>query len=270
MRSMEDTALLIRPPREEASSSSAEAACTLRARWARHAEDVEAAQALRHRVFCDEMGAVLRPPPGTPAGLDADEFDHFCEHLIVTASSADAGERVVGTYRVLTPDAARMVGRLYADDEFDLSALAPLRPRMAELGRSCVDPQWRTGSVILMLWGQLVSFMTRNDLDLMIGCASVPMRDGGHLAASLWNRLRARHLAPAPWQVAPRLALPVEQLRGDLEVEPPPLIKGYLACGARLLGAPAWDADFGTADLPMMLDLKDLPGAYRRRFLRPA
>ena len=100
----------------------------------------------------------------------------------------------------------------------------------------------------------------------MIGCASVGMRDGGHVAASLWEQLRHTHLAPIECQVHARLPLPVHELRSDLAVEPPPLIKGYLRCGARLLGAPAWDPDFGTADLPMMLRIADLPLRYRRHF----
>jgi putative hemolysin len=137
---------------------------------------------------------------------------------------------------------------------------------MAELGRSCIDPRWRTGGVILLLWTQLLQFMQRNRLDLMIGCASVPMHDGGHAAASLWEQLRSTHLAPEQRLVQPRLPLPLQQLRSDLPVQPPALIKGYLACGARVLGAPAWDPDFGCADLPMMLDLADLPASYRRRF----
>jgi putative hemolysin len=109
--------------------------------------------------------------------------------------------------------------------------------------------------------------MQRNRLQTMLGCASVGMRDGGHLAASLWHRLRQTHSAAGQWHVRPRLPLPVDGLRTDLPVEPPPLIKGYLRCGARVLGAPAWDPDFNTADLPLMLRVEDLPERYRRHFL---
>jgi putative hemolysin len=197
-----------------------------------------------------------------------DAFDAHCEHLLVrTAETAHAPARVVGTYRVLTPAAARRAGGLYSDGEFDLGALDALRPRIAELGRSCTDPAFRTGGAILMLWAALADFMRRNALDVTVGCASVPLLDGGHHAASLWQRLRHRHLARGGLCARPRLPLPVEWLRGDLEVEPPALIKGYLKCGGRLLGPPAWDPDFGTADLPMMMCLDDLPPAYRRRFL---
>jgi putative hemolysin len=93
------------------------------------------------------------------------------------------------------------------------------------------------------------------------------MRDGGHVAASLWAQLRRTHPAPIHWQVTPRLALPVDELRNDLPVEAPALIKGDLRCGAKVLGAPAWDPDFNTADLPMLLRIEDLPARYRRHFL---
>lgn len=243
-----------------------DAAPRLEVAWARHADEVADAQRLRWRVFAGEMGARLTPPPGTAAGLDADLFDPFCEHLLVrTRPAGDEPGRVVGTYRVLTPEAARRVGGLYTDGEFDLVRLQALRPRMAELGRSCVDPAFRHGGVILMLWASLVAFMQANGLDLAIGCASVPMRDGGHAAASLWQSLSREHLAAEDWRVTPRLPLPVQDLQRDLPVEPPPLVKGYLRCGARLLGAPAWDPDFGVADLPLMLRLTDMPAAYRRR-----
>ena len=239
----------------------------LLASWARHDEEVRDAQRLRYRVFAEEMGASLPAHANVPAGLDVDRFDEYCEHLIVrTAETDKAPSEVVGTYRVLTPAGAHQAGCLYSDGEFDLTTLDPYRHHLAELGRSCIAASWRTGGVIMLLWTELVHFMTRNHLHKMVGCASVGMRDGGHVAASLWEQLRHTHLSEPGLRVTPRLPLPVEELRCDLQVEPPPLIKGYLKCGAKVLGAPAWDPDFGTADLPMMLDLKDLPASYRRRF----
>jgi len=240
-------------------------AAGLRAAWARDETDLRAAQRLRHRVFVGEMGAQPRLPRGTPAGHDADVFDPFCEHLLVRSvdGNGDPGE-VVGTYRVLTPDAARRAGGYYCDAEFDLTRLRSLRPRLAELGRACVAPGWRDGGVILALWGALADFLARNRFDHAIGCASVSMRDGGHQAASLWARLAQTHPAPIEWQVRPRLPLPVAALDRGLEVPTPALIKGYLRCGARVLGAPAWDPDFGAADLPLLVRTADLPARYRR------
>jgi putative hemolysin len=235
--------------------------------WATEQSEVRLAQRLRYSVFVEEMGARLSVPKGSPAGHDIDIFDDHCEHLLLRANGTD-GEPgpVIGTYRVLTPAAAKRVGGLYSETEFDLMRLRPLRARMVELGRSCVHPDWRSGGAILAMWAALADFMQRNQLDSMVGCASVAMRDGGHVAASLWEQLRQTHLAPIEWQVRPRLPLPVEQLRRDLPVDAPPLIKGYLRCGAKVLGPPAWDPEFNTADLPMLMRLEDLPARYRKHF----
>ncbi|BEP35328.1 GNAT family N-acetyltransferase [Variovorax sp. V59] len=233
--------------------------------WARHLDDVRAAQRLRHEVFVGEMGARVSTPL---AGHDIDLFDDFCEHLLVREERTG---QVIGTYRVLTPAQARRVGSTYSDTEFDLTRLRDLRERMVELGRSCVHPDHRQGGVILALWGALAGFMHSNKLDTMIGCASIPMSHNGvtsgDAAASIWRQLSASHMAPIQYQVQPRLPLPVERLDGALDVEPPALIKGYLRLGAKVLGAPAWDPDFNTADLPMLMRIDDLPPRYRKHFL---
>lgn len=243
----------------------------LQAMWADSAEDVREAQRLRYEVFALEMGARLAVPAGTPPAHDADRFDDFCAHLLLRATTpfGDTGE-VVGTYRVLTPDAARRAGGYYSETEFDLTRLAPMRARMAELGRSCIHPAWRTGGTILALWRALGEFMLRQGLDVAFGCASVGSSDGGHCAASLWQRLSASHLAPPERRVRPLQPLRMASMRHDLEVETPALIKGYLRCGAELLGPPAWDPDFNTADLPMLMTLAGLPQRHRRHFLAAA
>lgn len=244
------------------------AAQPLQSAWASTQDEVREAQRLRHDVFALEMGAHLTPPPGAPPGHDADLFDPYCEHLLVRApTDDDAAGMIIGTCRVLTPDAACRIGGLYSDTEFDLTRLRPLRHRMLELGRCCVHADWRAGAVMLVLWSALGDFMTRHRLDTLIGCASVSIRDGGHVAASLWQRLRVTHLAPIEQQVRPRLALPVDERDHGLDVEVPALIKGYLRCGAMVLGPPAWDPDFNTADLPLIMQLGHLPARHRRHFL---
>lgn len=233
--------------------------------WARHLDEVRQAQRLRYQVFAQEMGARLDT---SLPGHDVDLFDNYCEHLLVR--DAISGE-VVGTYRLLTPAQACRVGSTYSDLEFDLTRLRDLRKRMVELGRSCVHPEYRQGGVIMALWGALAEFMVRNRLDTMIGCASIPMlhsgMPSGDAAASIWRQLKTSHLAPIEHHVRPRLPLPVERLDSSLTVEPPALIKGYLRLGAKVLGAPAWDPDFNTADLPMMMRINDLPARYQKHFL---
>ena len=233
--------------------------------WAKHQDEVREAQRLRFDVFATEMGAHLQTPLD---GHDIDLFDNYCEHLLVR----DVGtKRVVGTYRALTPVQAKRVGSTYSDTEFDLVRLRTLRPHMVELGRSCVHADYRQGGVIMALWGALAEFMVRNKLHTMIGCASIPMRHNGIIsgdaAASIWRQVKQTHLAPIELQVTPRLALPVDRLDDSLLIEPPALIKGYLRLGAKVLGAPAWDPDFNSADLPMLMRIADMPARYRKHFL---
>ena len=236
----------------------------IRVSWAQHEDEVRAAQKLRFAVFAGEMGATLscKVP-----GHDIDVFDDYCEHLLVRDVLT---EQVIGTYRVLTPAQAKRAGGTYSDTEFDLTRLRTIRERMVELGRSCVHPDHRHGGVILALWGALFEFMNRNQLDTMIGCASIPMLHNGmvsgDVAASIWSQVSASHMACVQYHVRPRLPLPVEQLDCHLPVEPPALIKGYLRLGAKVLGAPAWDPDFNSADLPMMMRVADMPARYRKHF----
>jgi putative hemolysin len=240
--------------------------------WARHQDEVREAQRLRYMVFAGEMGATL---PNKVPGHDVDIFDEYCEHLLVRDVSS---RQVIGTYRVLTPAQARRVGSTYSDTEFDLTRLRNLRERMVELGRSCVHRDHRHGGVIMALWGALGEFMVRNQLDTMIGCASIPMQcegaqspvGGGHIAASIWRQVKEKHLASVEFHVRPRLPLPIERLDDSLDVEAPALIRGYLRLGAKVLGPPAWDPDFNAADLPMMMRLADLPARYRKHFLESA
>jgi putative hemolysin len=229
--------------------------------WARHQDEVAEAQRLRYKVFAEEMGARLNTPV---AGLDIDLYDLYCEHLLIRDS---ATLEVIGTYRVLPPHKALEVGCLYSDSEFDLVRLRNLRHKMVEVGRSCVHADYRSGGVIMALWGGLGQYMQQHGYEIMLGCASVPMADGGHYAASLARILSSKHLTEAAYRVFPRLPLPIDALNSSLEVEPPPLLKGYMRIGAKICGAPAWDPDFNTADFLTMLQLSDINPRYAKHFL---
>jgi len=228
--------------------------------WASNVSEIKEAQRLRYKVFAEEMGAKL---PSNPENLDIDEFDAYCDHLLIRDQES---LMVVGTYRVLPPHKALEIGRLYSDSEFDLSRLDHLRPKLVELGRSCVHEDFRSGAVIMALWSGLAQYMQKHDYEIMLGCASIPMGDGGHFAASLYNSLNNDQMAPVENHAFPRLPLPLERLNGGLEVEPPPLIKGYLKLGAKICSAPAWDPDFNTADVLTMLRLSDINPRYAKHF----
>lgn len=227
---------------------------------ARNSSEVLEAQRLRHRIFAGEMGANL--PSRTP-GVDHDIYDPYCEHLIVRDRKSD---EVVGTYRILGPDNARQVG-YSSENEFDLTRLQHLRSRLVEVGRACVHPEYRNGATIGLLWSGLASYMVDRGYDYLFGCASISMADGGHAAARLYQRLAEDHLGPLEYRVFPRCPLPLAALQQDVTIDVPPLIKGYLRAGAWLCGQPAWDPDFNTADLPILLPMINASSAVARHNL---
>ena len=253
------------PQDQVGTNSTKNAKSAIEVSWAKHQDEVREAQRLRYDVFANEMGAKL---PVSLAGHDIDLFDDYCEHLLVRDTQTRA---VIGTYRMLTPAQGKRVGGTYTDTEFDLTRLRFMRERMVELGRSCVHAEHRHGGVILALWGALFEFMSRNQLDTMIGCASIPMLHNGMIsgdaAASVWRQLQNEALSSVEFHVRPRLPLPIDELNSQLDVAPPALIKGYIRLGAKVLGAPAWDPDFNTADLPMLMKINDMPPRYRKHFL---
>ena len=226
-------------------------------------EEIRAAQRLRHDVFAVEMGARLHTPI---PGLDIDEFDEYCDHLVVRD---DRTGETVGTYRMLPPHKAP--GRLYSDGEFDLTALAPLRDVIVETGRSCVHAEHRGGAVINLIWTGIARYLHLLGQRWLAGCASVPLHDGGFAAGAVWDVVRAKHLAPPLLRVTPRrpyaLALTPDVSRRDLLAAVPPLLRGYLRLGAWIGGEPAHDEDFGVADFFVLLSVDRVDPRYLRHFL---
>ena len=86
----------------------------------------------------------------------------------------------------------------------------------------------------------------------------------------MWGLRRYPPGAPTEMRVSPRLPRPVDQVDAQLDAEPPALIRRYLRLGAKVLGPPAWDPDFNTADLPLLMRLDELAPRFRRDFLRSA
>ena len=228
---------------------------------ARNPAEVAEAQSLRYKVFAEEMGAQI----SSTGGLDVDGFDAYCEHLLVRDSATN---QVVGTYRILNPNRASEAGGYYSAGEFDLSRLAHLFNNMVEVGRACAHQNYRNGGTITMLWAGLANYMQLHHYEYMIGCASVPMSDGGHMAASLYHKLKDDYLSPAEYRVFPHNPLPIHALKKDLQVACPPLIKGYMRLGAYICGEPAWDASFNTADMLVMLPLSKIQSRYASHFLK--
>ncbi|GAA4810310.1 GNAT family N-acetyltransferase [Streptomyces ziwulingensis] len=233
-------------------------------RLARDEEEVRAAQRLRHEVFAGELGALLSGPR---PGLDTDAFDAYCDHLLVRE---EATGQVVGTYRLLPPERAAVAGRLYSESEFDLSALDAIRPGLVEVGRSCVHPDHRDGTVIGLIWAGIARYMVDRGHEWLAGCCSLPLADGGTLAAGAWDRVRQRNLSPEEYRVRPLLPWvpdPAAPAAPAARTGLPALLRGYLRLGAWVCGEPAHDPDFGVADLYVLLPMSRIDQRYLRHFL---
>lgn len=223
-------------------------------------KEIKEVQRLRYKVFIDSMGLSNLT---NPDGIDRDEFDEYCDHLIVRESKT---LRVVGTYRVLSPNAAQKMGRYYSETEFDLSRLQHLRGGIAEAGRACIHPEYRGGAVLMMLWAGLAAYLKRERCQYLIGCASISLSDGGHNAAAICRELSQKELSPIEYRVTPHLPFPIEEMEQIIKPSIPPLLKGYLRAGAWVCGDPAWDPDFHCADLFLMLSIDKLDKRYAKHY----
>ena len=251
-------------------------------RMAQSAEDRIAACRLRFRVFNIELGEGLERSYET--GLDTDQFDDACEHLIVEDKQEDNPvRRIVGTYRMQTGMTAASHCGYYSEQEFHLAPYEPLRPGVLELGRASIDREHRTPEVLTLLWRGIAQYATDMGLRYLIGCSSLTSKDPAE-GWALYRQLEHFRVSPE-FETTPTAAYacPIEQQGIDAQPSPcspestaervsvkvPKLLKTYLAIGARIAAPPAWDREFGTIDFLTLLDLKLLSPAARSRFLAP-
>ncbi|MDX1874706.1 GNAT family N-acyltransferase [Mycolicibacterium sp. 120266] len=236
------------------------------------AGDIDAAQRLRHHVFTSEPGFTLTcTSPGFEAGLDADRFDQFCDHLLVRE---DTTGELVGCYRMLPPPGAIAAGSLYTATEFDVRALDTLRPSLVEMGRAVVRADHRNGAVVLLMWAGILAYLDRCGYDYVTGCVSVPTHPDGEEPGSGLRGVRdfvlRRHGAPAEYTVRPYRPVVIDGRTLD-EIDPPArvsvpaLMRGYLRLGAEVCGEPAHDPDFGVGDFPALLDKRKADVRYLKR-----
>ena len=230
-------------------------------RFAESPAEVLETQRLRYRIFAGELGATI---DGGDAQIDADQYDAYCRHL--TVREAGTG-RLVACTRILTDDQAALAGGFYSSGEFDLKMIDSLPGRVMEVGRTCVDAEYRSGAVIAVLWSGLADFIISQGFDYLFGCASIGLEDGGATAHALLEQVKAKHLAPHWQHVRPLIPLPAADARPTQKVRMPPLLKAYFSLGAKACGEPYWDRDFNCADVFVLVNVSDMHSRYARHFM---
>ena len=247
----------------------------LQVRLAETAADIDAAQALRFRVFYEKLGA--RPlPEMARRRRDADHFDGGCDHLLVLDHNRGTGaDAVVGTYRLIRKDAAARLGGLYSASEFDISPLVLHPGEILELGRSCVDASYRQRPAMQLLWSGIAAYVFYYDIALMFGCASLPGTDPDALAMPL-SYLHHHHQAPAALRPRARAERYVDMCRlercaidsAQAVSALPPLIKGYLRLGGFVGDGAVIDEQFNTVDVCVLVKTALVAAKYSRHYER--
>jgi putative hemolysin len=246
-------------------------------RLAEAAAETDAAQALRYRVFYEEMGA--RADAATAASRrDSDEFDAVADHLLVLDHDLGNGpESVVGSYRLIRRAAAQRIGRFYSESEYDIAPIIAWPGGILELGRSCVAPPYRTRGTLQLLWRGIAAYVFRYRIDLMFGCASLPGTDLDALAQQL-SYLHANHLAPPALRprALPERYITMDRMAVDAAaakaalIALPPLIKGYLRLGGFVGDGAVLDSQFNTTDVCVVVKTDLITDKYLRHYERTA
>ncbi len=247
----------------------------MEARIAGSEADIDASQALRYRVFFEEMSAKPSPEVRTRK-RDFDDFDSLCDHLLVIDHDKSEFEGVVvGTYRLLRRSTVPAKVGFYSADEYDISCLDAYPGEIMELGRSCVDAEHRTRPTMQLLWRAIAAYVFHYDVGLMFGCGSLSGTDPAEMALVL-SYLYHHHLAPPALRVT---ALPGRyidmRLMDETKIDPrralaelPPLIKGYLRLGGFVGDGAVVDYDFNTTDVSIIVKTDLITEKYFKHYER--
>lgn len=240
----------------------------LMVRLAETGAEVEAAQRMRYHIFCEEMGGKANPEVQRQH-RDFDEYDDVCHHVLVLDDN-----KVVGTYRLITRESIKNIGHFYTETEYDLGPIKNFAGPVLELGRSCVEKQYRTRPVIQLLWQGIGAFIAAKDIGLMFGCASFTGDDAAKHKLAL-SYLYHYHLAPE--DIRPR-ALPELYVNMDTipkdEISPkaaikemPPLIKAYLRLNGYVGDGAVLDHAYNTTDVSIIVRTDQIKAKYVERYV---
>ena len=253
---------------------------SIEVRLARSLKEIKAAQKLRYKIFYEEMHA----KPDWRMRLtrrDIDQYDIFCDHLLVLDHDRPKGKRIVGTYRLLRQEVAKLHDGFYSSGEYDLEPLMTESfgqqigegRQLLELGRSCVHKDYRANATINMLWKGIATYLNEHNIAYMFGCASFEGTDPKEFSESM-AYLYHNHLVPDDFKVRALDDQFVDMntmTADDIDVRMarralPPLIKGYLRLGCFIGDGAVVDEQFGTTDVFILLPVENIARRYSKKY----
>jgi putative hemolysin len=229
-------------------------------RW----EELEEVLRLRHAIFHTEHhGRVL------PHGLDVDELDFVCDHLAIVDQ---ARGKIVGAYRLTS---THYSNTFYASRRFQLGRFLTVPGNKLELGRACVERDYRCGPTLQLLWRGISEYLRATDTQYLFGSASARttdptemarlyryLRESGHVANDFGIVTHAEYRAP----IADSDALEEPYDAKAAKALVPPLLQSYLRAGAKICAEPAIDHYLGSLDFLTILKIEAMADRYERRF----
>ena len=239
---------------------------------AARAEDIEASQELRYRVFFEEMGAPVTETV-RQSKRDIDRFDAVCDHLLVVEHKAGQEYKVVGTYRLLRREAMKKIGHFYTEGEYDIRAVRNYPGEILEVGRSCVDPAFRNRAVMQLLWRGIGAYVAKFNVGLMFGCASFHGTDPAEHKMAL-SYLYHYHLAPPelrPIALKERYVEMNLMSKNEIDAKSafvtlPALIKGYIRLSGYIGDGAVIDREYNTTDVSIVVKTDLVTDKYAQRY----
>ena len=242
-----------------------------RTKIADNTDELIAAQKLRYRIFVQELGGG-GDMVDHDLGLERDRFDPYFDHILLF-DDARKSNPIIGVYRVMTCEKANQCGEFYSDKEYDLTVLRRSGKKLLELGRSCLDQDYRGGTALAYLWQALAKYALERKVEILFGVASFHGTIVSALAEPL-SLLHHQYLAEE--KIRPVAKKPFNQKMNILEPElinrksavlkMPSLIKSYIRLGGKV-GLDAYvDYKFNTTDVCLIMDISSMNNK-RKSFL---
>ena len=148
---------------------------------------------------------------------------------------------------------------------------------LLELGRSCVARSHRNATTISRLWHAIIEYAQQRGIRYLFGCGSLHQSEVEQVQP-LYAYLRDHYCAPECYRVQPvyscRMSFDENAAIGyeprAMSRQLAPVMKGYLRAGAMICSPPAFDAEFGTADVLVLLEMEKLTARYQNHFTERA
>ncbi|MBL7664786.1 MAG: GNAT family N-acetyltransferase [Bacteriovoracaceae bacterium] len=195
-----------------------------------------------------------------------DDFDVKADHIIIIDKS---NNHICGTYRILC---SLDTDSFYSQTEFNMDKFLAIPGIKLELGRACVRPEYRNGTIIGLLWKGLAHFTKTTKAKYLFGCSSVHTIVPKEISEIYQYIQDTAFMEEYGITTRKEFDCPLVPVKSyDLEFIKrmiPPLLRTYMSAGAAVYGQPALDLEFDCVDFLTILNLDEMNTAFKNRFFR--